>query len=187
MIFTKMGKAGTEETARIAIQTAKERGIRHIVIASSTGYTAQYFKNCGVQVTVVTLAYGSRKPGQNVMDETVRQQLKDDGFAVCTAAHALSAGERSISTDAGGMYPLELIAHTLYMLSQGAKVCVECAAMALDGGYIPYGEDIVAVGGTGHGADTAVVLRPGYSKTILKSSIKDVLCLPDKSVLKEEA
>ena len=43
MIFTKMGKAGTEETARIAIQTAKERGIRHIVIASSTGYTAQYF------------------------------------------------------------------------------------------------------------------------------------------------
>ena len=112
------------------------------------------------------------------MDEGVRCQLREEGFALCTAAHALSAGERALSGAASGMYPLEIVANALRMFSQGTKVCVEIATMALDGGYLPYGEDVVAVGGTGRGCDTAVVIRPSYSAKLLATHVKEVLCLP---------
>ncbi len=175
-----VGPAGAEETARIAVEGAKARGIRHLVVASSSGATAELFRDCGLQVTVVTLAYGSKEPGKNVMEEAERQKLKDWGFSVCTAAHALSAAERAISGAAGGMYPLEIVANTLRMFSQGTKVCVECSAMAMDGDYLPFGEDVVAVGGTSLGCDTALVLRPSYSSKLFATKVKEVLCLPGK-------
>ena len=37
-------------------------------------------------------------------------------------------------------------------LDKKERVCVEVAIMALDGDMIPYGEEIIAVGGTGRGA-----------------------------------
>ena len=104
MKLVPVGPAGAEETARIAVEGAKARGIRHLVVASSSGATAELFRDCGLQVTVVTLAYGSKEPGKNVMEEAERQKLKDWGFSVCTAAHALSAAERAISGAAGGSW-----------------------------------------------------------------------------------
>ena len=79
---------------------------------------------------------------------------------------------------AGGIYPVEIIAHSLRMLSQGVKVCVECGVMALDCAAIPYGEAIVAVGGTGTGADTACVLTPAGANAILECRVHEILCKP---------
>ena len=78
----------------------------------------------------------------------------------------------------GGAFAVEIIAHALRMLSQGVKVCVECAVMALDCEEIPYGEAVVAVGGTGHGADTACVLTPAGANAILECKIHEILCKP---------
>ena len=85
---------------------------------------------------------------------------------------------RGLSTKMGGIYPVEIIAHTLRMLSQGVKVCLECSVMALDAGAIPYGEKVVAVGGTGHGADTACTLTPAGANAVLDCKIHEILCKP---------
>lgn len=60
-----------------------------------------------------------------------------------------------------GVYPLLLIADTLKLFGQGTKVAVEVAVMAADAGALS-GQDIVAIGGSGRGADTALVLKPAH-------------------------
>ena len=50
--------------------------------------------------------------------------------------------------------------------------------MALDCEEIPYGEAVVAVGGTGHGADTACVLTSCRRKRHLECKIHEILCKP---------
>ena len=47
-----------------------------------------------------------------------------------------------------------------------------------DSGYVIGGEPIIAVGGTGGGADTALVLRPEVSSKILKTKIDRIICKP---------
>ena len=39
-------------------------------------------------------------------------------------------------------------------------------------------EDVIAIGGTGRGADTAVVLSPVNSQDFLDLKIKEILCKP---------
>jgi len=70
------------------------------------------------------------------------------------------------------------MANTLKFFGQGVKVSVEIAVMALDAGLIPYGEDIIAIGGTGRGADTAVVIRPAHAANIFDTYIAEVICKP---------
>ena len=70
------------------------------------------------------------------------------------------------------------MASTLYLFGQGTKVCVEIAAMALDAGLVPFGEDVLAVGGTGRGADTACIIRPAYTADILATRVREIVCKP---------
>ena len=50
--------------------------------------------------------------------------------------------------------------------------------MAADGGYVVGGEPVVAVAGTGGGADTVLVLRPEVSSKILKTRIDRIIAKP---------
>jgi len=180
--FEAKGPENTARTLEIAIETARTIGIAHIVLASTYGTTAEMLANAfdlsRLTITIVTHAYGSMKPNWNPFPEELRKVLTERGFRFCTAAHALSTGERALSTSFHGVYPLEIIAHTLRMFGQGMKVCVEIAAMAADAGLVPSGEPIVVVGGSGRGADTAVILRPQVSSNILKTKIDRILCKP---------
>lgn len=179
MIFEKPGKENTAATLELAVKTARERGISHLVLSSTEGYTAEQLPDTqGIQVVVVTTAYGSKAPNENRLTREKRAQLEAKGYQVCTAGHALSGAERGLSSVFHGIYPLEIMAATLRMFGQGTKVCVEVATMAADAGMIPAGEPVVAVGGTGHGADTAVILRAGGSSHILDTKVEEILCKP---------
>jgi uncharacterized protein len=90
----------------------------------------------------------------------------------------LSGAERSLSSKFGGINPVEIIAYALRMLGQGVKVCTEVSVMALDSGLIPYGESVIAVAGTGRGADTAVIIKPAHAKDILSTRIQEIICKP---------
>ena len=119
-----------------------------------------------------------QRKGVNLMKPEIKADLEERGAIIVTAAHALSAGERSLSTAYKGVYPLELIANTLRMFGQGTKVCVEASVMAMDADAIPFGVPVVALGGSHRGADTALVLTPSYSASLLSTVIHEVLCKP---------
>ncbi len=112
------------------------------------------------------------------MPQEKRAYLTEKGMRVLTASHVLSGVERGISSQASGMYPAEIMSHTLRMFGQGVKVCVEIATMALDAGFIRYGEKIIAIGGTQQGADTAVILTPAHANEIFRTYINEIICKP---------
>ena len=183
ILFENAGKQNTAEVVRIAVDRAIELSCP-IVAASTLGVTADAlltaaeaagFRN---DVVIVRGCSSRNRNGVNLMKPEVRADLEARGAVIVTAAHALSAGERSLSTAYKGVYPLEIIANALRMFGQGTKVCVETAVMALDADAIPFGTPVVAVGGSHRGADTAVVVTPSYSASILKTVVNEILCKP---------
>lgn len=180
MYFAKSGKQNTEKTLEIVKKAVKERGIKHVVVASTQGYTAKLFKEAslGVNLVCVTHVAGFENPGEIEMPEDLKRELSDAGVKVLTTTHVLSGAERGISNRFGGTYPVEIMANTLRMLGQGTKVCVEIAVMALDAGLIPYNEEVIAVGGTSEGADTAIIIKPAHAANIFDTWISEILCKP---------
>jgi hypothetical protein len=182
-IFEKPGVDNTKETLRIALERAIKDGF-DIVSATTDGYAGtalvEAAKTFGFQgkLVIVTHAYGSKIPGKNALPEPLRKEWKAQGVEVVTAAHALSGVERGLSRVHEGVYPAEIIANSLRMLSQGIKVVAEIGCMALDAGVITYAKPVVCLGGTGHGLDTAVVMTPAHANAILDTRIHEVLCKP---------
>ncbi|RLI32936.1 hypothetical protein DRO66_10840, partial [Candidatus Bathyarchaeota archaeon] len=72
-----------------------------------------------------------------------------------------------------------IIAQTLRMFGQGMKVVVEIVAMAADAGVIPADKDVVAIAGTGRGADTAVVITPANAHRFFEMAIKEIIVKPN--------
>jgi hypothetical protein len=184
MYFDTTGPGNTGETMGIAVREAKERGVSHIVVASNSGKTAEALaaeaRRAGFEgrLVCVTHVNGFREKGLNELSDENRRRLEAEGVQVYTASHVLSGAERAISRAFNGAYPVEIIAHSLRMLGSGVKVAVEIAVMALDGGLIPHGKPIIAIGGTGSGADTAVLLSPGHAQAIFETRIHEILCKP---------
>ncbi|MBP1744487.1 MAG: hypothetical protein H6Q58_1465 [Firmicutes bacterium] len=179
MYFDSIGRENTAKTVEIALRTARERGIRHIVVASNTGNTAKLLMNDkGIGITMVSHAYGFASDGENELAEETRTELEAAGIRVLTATHVLSGAERGIRRIFGGISPVEVIAQSLRMLGQGTKVCVEISVMALDSGCIPFGEPVVAVAGSSSGADTALIVTPAHAAKIFDVRINEVICKP---------
>ena len=178
MFFSKAGPENTTQTIELSLKVARERNIEHIVVASNSGSTARLLKGGGKKTVCVSHAYGYKDKGQNELSPEVREELRQAGIETVTASHVLSGVERGISNHSKGMYPAEIISNSLRMLGQGMKVCVEISIMALDAGLIPYGERIVAIGGTGRGADTAVIITPRHASEVFGTRIHEVICKP---------
>jgi len=183
-VFEKPGREPTDETCRMSVERAIAMGNAPIVAATTTGAAGaklcEIAKEMGFsgKIVIVTHAYGSMKPGENALKDEHRASMEKHGAVLVTAAHILSGVERAMSTKFQGVYPAEIMANTLRMLSQGIKVVVEIGSMALDNGAIPHGAPIVCLGGTGGGLDTSVVMDAAHANKIFETKIHEVLCMP---------
>ena len=179
MIFDKPGKDNTEQTLKLAFQRGKELDINEVVLASTKGDTAykalEIFS--GFRITVVTYHCGFKEPFKKVMSDDVKNDLKEKGAVVVSATHALSGVERSITKKYTGIYPVLLIADTLRLFGQGTKVAVEVSIMAADAGALT-GNDIISIGGTARGADTALVIKPANQSDLFDLRIREIICKP---------
>ena len=183
LIFEKVSSENTAVALKIAFDKARELST-DIVLSTTTGASALMalkfaadtdFKD---RIIVVTHVWGVKSAGERELPEEERKKLEEAGAHIVTAAHALSGVERAISGKFGGAYPVEIMAHTLRMLSQGVKVCVEITTMAMDAGALKTPCPVVALGGTGRGLDTACVITPGYSAKIFEARVHEILCKP---------
>ncbi len=176
--WEKAGKKNTEDTVKAALEKAEELGIKHIVVASNSGETAELFAGKGLNVVCVTHQVGFKEPGEDEMEADMRKNLKEKGVEVLTTTHLLAGVDRALRFKFEGVHPAEIVASTLRLLGQGFKVCIEISVMALDAGLVPYGEEIIAVGGTGWGADAACVLVPAHSSQFFDTKVKEIICMP---------
>ena len=76
---------------------------------------------------------------------------------------------------------MEIVAHTLRRMGQGVKVAVEVSVMAADAGLIPTGGEVIAIGGSGKGADAAIVLKPAHMNNFFDLEILEIIAMPRKS------
>jgi hypothetical protein len=167
-----------EEVIAKAAARAREAGIEYAVIASNTGETVEKALGKFPKIVWVSHHFGYIKPGEFGYTRESKERLTRQGVLLLTTAHSLSGAERGLSSKFGGCGPVEIIAHALRMFGQGTKVCVEVATMAMDAGLVPFGEKVVALGGTGRGADTAIILTPANSSRILDTKIHETICKP---------
>jgi hypothetical protein len=70
------------------------------------------------------------------------------------------------------------MANVLRLMGEGTKVCVEITLMAADAGLIPADRDIVAVAGTGKGADTALRIWPANAARFFDLKIREIIAKP---------
>lgn len=182
MYWKQPGKENTERTLEVALERIADSGLDDVVVASNSGRTVRKFLEIADVVpsnlVCVTHHVGFREPGADEMKPQVREELRSRGIEVLTTTHVLAGVARSIKNDYGGLYPAEIIAESLRMFGQGVKVSVEISIMAVDAGLVPYGDEIVAIGGTGRGADTACIVKPGHSNRVFETEVKEILCRP---------
>ena len=50
--------------------------------------------------------------------------------------------------------------------------------MAADAGAIPVNKDVIAIAGSGRGADTVVVIKPAYSHNLFDAVIREIIAKP---------
>jgi hypothetical protein len=194
--YSNPGKEHTEETLRVALEAAQERGIETVLVSSTTGYTAEkaaeLFKGSELKLVVVTHQTGYREPGVQLFPGDLRERLIKQGIHVVTCTDVLTgtvdvgmSRQRPPKTgqlDARLPYILPptnvVIANTLRLFSQGIKVCAEIAMMAVDSNAVPSGEKVVSVAGSHAGADTAMVLTATESGRIRDMQLHEILCKP---------
>jgi hypothetical protein len=191
----------TGQVIDMAIKRGLELGIVDYVFASCSGKTAEIFidrvssfmdedlsvatdqdnsknKSTALNLVCVTHQIGFKEPNHDEMPEDMRQKLETGGVKLLTTMHLLAGIDRALRFQFKGVYPSEIVSTALRMFGQGLKVCVEISVMAADAGLIRSGKDIIALGGSGIGADAAVVINPAHSQDFFKTKIREVICKP---------
>lgn len=184
--FEKPGQDNTTETLAAAKAAADQLGITTIVVASTRGNTAEQavtaFDPGTYNLVVVTHNYGFAKPGECEMSEETRAALIEKGVKVVTGGHALSGVESAYMKKKALSHwtPTALFQRALrWMVCDGFKVCIEIVPMAVDAGAVrDVAADVIAIGGTGRGADTACVIKPVDSRAFFDLRVKMVLAKP---------
>jgi len=178
--FEKPGRENTDETLRLARERAEELGIRNVVVASSSGATgikaAEVFK--GYNLIVVTHVTGFREPNVQWFLPENRAILEKNGVKIITTAHAFGTLGRAVNRKFNTIQVDEIIANVLRLFSQGLKVACEVTCMAADAGYTRTDEDAIGIGGSGGGADTAIVVKPTNTHTFFDLKIREIICKP---------
>ncbi len=182
LLFEKPGPENTEATLRAAAERAEVLGIEQVVLASTTGDTAiraaEILDASKRKIIAVTLAAGLWEKYEPPDPEKIAR-ARAAGVHVLTATHSLMGNiESAIRDKFGSLPPGELLAHAYYRLSQGFKVAVEVVLMAADAGLLNMEREVIGIGGTNSGADTAVVMTPAYSVSFFSCNICEIIAMP---------
>ena len=168
----------TKKVIELSIKRAGQLGISDIVVASCSGKTAEHLIGCGLDVTCVTHQVGFKSDDEDEMEKDTRTHLLEKGIKILTTTHLFAGVDRALRMQFKGVYPSEIVSTTLRMFGQGIKVCVEISIMSADAGLVKAGKDLIAIGGTGIGADTSAVISPQHSQNMFNTKIKEIIVKP---------
>ncbi len=179
--YDKLGEENTLPTFEAAKKRADELGIRDILVASTRGSVglraAEFFK--GYNLVVVAHSQGFKEPGRNEMPDDVQAKIRSAGGKILVTSHAFAGVSRAINRKFNTLGPAELAASVLRIFGQGMKVCVEITYMAADSGMIPMTSDVIAIAGSGRGADTSIIIKPAHLNDMFDLYVKEIITKPN--------
>lgn len=181
--FDKPGPINTLRVLECAHKRAQELDIQNVLLASVTGASALIAKDIfgpSIHMTVITHVAGFEKPNHQEMATEIREKLVSNGVNILTAQHAFGGVGRGVRKQLGTYQIDEIIAYTLRTFGHGTKVAIELALMAADAGIVRTDQDVISVGGTERGLDTALVLQPANSSDFLRLRVREIICKPSR-------
>ena len=182
-----------EENTQLVIEAVSQRlevgGIRKVIVASTSGETAVEFARSlkgKAELICVSEAPYRRDWGEEwpCLKQEFRQELEELRATIIDKAPYVfhnSVLEAARWPDA---FPERLVKETLYSFGQGMKVAVEVALTGVSCGYVTPYEDVIGVGGSSKGADTAIVLRATYPAALFdkdpakRLEIREIIAMP---------
>jgi hypothetical protein len=178
--FDRCGESNTDDVLKLVQDWADRLNIGTLLVASTSGRTGLKTVQCikNHRIIVVSHSAGFRENDQQELEESNRTALEKAGVSILTCQHAFGGLGRALRLQFGTHSLEEFIANTLRIFGQGMKVVTEITLMAADAGLISTREDIIAIGGSDHGADTAAVIRPAHATRFFDLRIRGILCKP---------
>lgn len=184
--FEKPGKENTDSLIEIVKERLVDSDIKYVAIASVSGSTALKLGDAldsigiGDKINIINVTHhaGFKEKNKLEINGSIIEKLEDKGIVTFAGSHALSGVGRGISNKFGGVTPVEIIAETLRMFSQGIKVCGEITIMLADAGLIPVDEEILAIGGRANGSDSAAIITPANMTNVFDMRIHEILAMP---------
>lgn len=165
--FERPGSRNTEAVLEAVSRRLGERDVRTVIVASTSGKTGLSFvKALGDKAKVVVVSY-----------ERIRPKIKEEILSL----GGVVIEESDLPLHKRGM---DKIRNALYMLGQGFKVAVEVILIAVDEGVVKPKQEVIGVGGTERGADTAIVAKASSSKEMLgpeigrRLEIREIIAMP---------
>lgn len=189
--FDVCGQVNTEKTLDLAIQRARELGIKKLIAASETGLSAlkavEALRNTGIDLIVVTSAAGTEVEKTvigglqiGIQDKAIWAKLEKGGAQIVRATDPFFNIGAALEQH-GTLTLATLVRLVLKIVSSGVAVCVGATLMATDNGILSDGEEVVAVAGSWVGLDTAVVVQGANSVDFFKRGavqVKEIICKP---------
>jgi hypothetical protein len=180
--FSEKGANNTEETINLAYERAVELEINDIVVASTHGNTALKVAKIFADPTfnIIAISISEAYDDQNMtMTPKEKARLTSKDIKVFTGICLLDGDVNTAFRETFHSISInEVVGRTLYAFCQGMKVCIEIALMAADAGLIPIDREVIAIGGTHQGADTAIVVKPSYPRKFLRLKVTEIIAKP---------
>ncbi|MDD1736344.1 MAG: hypothetical protein LUQ21_02665 [Methanothrix sp.] len=173
--FEEGGAQNTQATLDLVRERLGSKDIKKIVLASTTGDTArramEFFRDQEVTLVVVPHQFDFHRE-KNAFPPTLVEELRRSG-------HQVHFGTMLFHTDEFyGSKNATALANILRSFCQGFKVCFEIVFMAADAGLVESGEKVMAIAGTGRGADTALVMQAASTQHPRRLKVHEILCKP---------
>ncbi|NOX45331.1 MAG: hypothetical protein GXO72_06340 [Caldiserica bacterium] len=171
--FRYRGEINTRWVLELARDRALELGIGVMVVASETGRSAlkalEVLRGTGIKLVVVTHYPGeTRGPRGDIPIGLgrpeyahVKRHLEENGAVIVQGTRPLGGIGRALGWNAA--VPATFVDKALELFGPGTKIAIEAALMATDAGALAEGEEVVTLGGTYKGLDTALVVRTAWS------------------------
>ena len=178
--FSQPGPENTDRTLSLVAEKAKMLDIQTVLVATTDGTTAL---RASELITVpnliaVTHSSGFKQPFVPGLDDALRPILEANGVRILTTTHAFGGVGRAVRKKLATYQVDEIIAYTLRTFGQGMKVVAEITLMAADAGLIRDAGALIAIGGSGKGADTSAVILPTHAQTFFDLRYLEIVCMP---------
>jgi hypothetical protein len=184
LYFDKPGFQNTNHVIEAVKKRLESEDLKYVIVPVTTGRTAeQFIRELGKKVRIVTIsevevAYACERiaeTDQGMLGKLISKRLKkksgkmDKSFRDVVDITFLPFCEEAWN----------VAKEILYAFSQGMKVAIEVSLAAVEIKKVEPYTRVIAVGGTGEGADTAIIIRLAPQKDAFG---KD----PDKRLIVEE-
>ncbi|OGL43510.1 MAG: hypothetical protein A2161_20590 [Candidatus Schekmanbacteria bacterium RBG_13_48_7] len=170
LYFSKSGKQGTKPVLQKVKDYLLKSNIKDVLVASISGQTALYaakeFEGLNQRIICVS---GSPSWKEHfdfpLIPENNKKKLIESGIVVLENLPSTFSDTIEYSIARYGIRPASwLVVETLLAIGgYGLKTAVEVALMATDAGIVEPYTEVVSIGGTKKGADTAIVLKTTFA------------------------